>query len=159
MVDIKFLIGSFWHLLALGFGSGLSKKAPGTLGSLIAFPLYGLISPLSIEIQLGFVVTLFFLGIHASDITSRRLKLKDPSCIVIDEIVAMILIFILIEPDAASFVIAFILFRFFDIKKPFPISWIEKKFTGGLGIMLDDIAAAVPCLIIMQLFYITNYAV
>ncbi|MBT3512804.1 MAG: phosphatidylglycerophosphatase A [Nitrosomonadales bacterium] len=159
MVDIKFLIGSFWHLLALGFGSGLSKKAPGTLGSLIAFPLYGLISPLSIEIQLGFVVTLFFLGIHASDITSRRLKLKDPSCIVIDEIVAMMLILIFIEPDAISFVIAFILFRFFDIKKPFPISWIEKKFTGGLGIMLDDIAAAVPCLIIMQLFYITNYAV
>jgi len=159
LVDIKFLIGSFWHLLALGFGSGLSKKAPGTLGSLIAFPLYGLISPLSIEIQLGFVVTLFFLGIHASDITSRRLKLKDPSCIVIDEIVAMMLILIFIEPDAVSFVIAFILFRFFDIKKPFPISWIEKKFTGGLGIMLDDIAAAVPCLIIMQLFYITNYAV
>ena len=159
MVDIKFLIGSFWHLLALGFGSGLSKKAPGTLGSLITYPLNGFISPLSIEIQLGFVVTLFFLGIHASDITSRRLKLKDPSCIVIDEIVAMMLIFILIEPDAASFVIAFILFRFFDIKKPFPINWIEKKFTGGLGIMLDDIAAAVPCLIIMQLFYITNYAV
>ena len=159
MVDIKFLIGSFWHLLALGFGSGLSKKAPGTLGSLLAFPLYGLISPLRIEIQLGFVVTLFFLGIHASDITSRRLKLKDPSCIVIDEIVAMMLILIFIEPDSVSFVIAFTLFRFFDIKKPFPISWIEKKFTGGLGIMLDDIAAAVPCLIIMQLFYIANHAV
>jgi len=157
LVDIKFLIGSFWHLLALGFGSGLSKKAPGTLGSLIAFPLYGLISPLSIEIQLGFVVTLFFLGIHASDITSRRLKLKDPSCIVIDEIVAMMLILIFIEPDAVSFVIAFILFRFFDIKKPFPISWVEKKFTGGLGIMLDDIAAAIPCVLIMQLTYLLTH--
>ena len=154
---MKFLFSSFWHLVALGFGSGLSKKAPGTLGSLIAFPLFFLISPLNNEMQLGFVITLFFLGIHASDITSSHLKLKDPSCIVIDEIVAMMAILIFIEPNTTSFVMAFILFRFFDIKKPCPISWVEKKFTGGLGIMLDDIVAAIPCVLIMQLTYLLTH--
>ena len=145
--------------IALGFGSGLANFAPGTFGTLIAIPLFYFSQLLPQYFDYFFVITLFFIGIYVSNKTCLIIKIKDPSCIVIDEIVAMMLILIFIEPDAVSCVIAFILFRFFDIKKPFPISWIEKKFTGGLGIMLDDIAAAVPCLIIMQLFYIANHAV
>lgn len=165
MLNIKFLFSNFWHFLALGFGAGLSKKAPGTIGSLIAFPLFFIILPLSSELQISFVITLFFLGIHASNITSAGLKLKDPACIVIDEIVAMLLILIIINyfilfnnapisfvPEQIIFFLSFLIFRFFDVMKPFPIKWFEKKFKGGFGIMIDDIVAAIPCIIIMYFF-------
>ena len=154
MIDKKFLLLNFWHFLALGFGAGISKKAPGTLGTLVAFPLFFLIAPLAFELQIGFVITLFFLGFHASNITSKNLRIKDPSCIVIDEIVAMLLILILINTDLISFVLSFILFRFFDIKKPFPINWVDRQVGGGLGIMLDDIIAALPPIIIINIGYL-----
>ena len=158
MVDIKFLFFNLWHFLALGFGTGPSEKAPGTLGTLIAFPLFFVVAPLAFELQIGFVITLFFLGLHASNITSKKLKIKDPSCIVIDEIVAMLLILILIKPDLISFITGFILFRFFDIKKPFPINWVDRQVGGGLGIMLDDIIAALPPVIIINIGYLIIYA-
>lgn len=158
MVDTKFLFHNFWHFLALGFGAGVYKKAPGTLGTLVAFPLFLIIAPLAFELQISFVITLFFLGIHASNITSRKLKIKDPSCIVIDEIVAMLLILILIKNDLISFVISFILFRFFDITKPFPINWVDKQVGGGIGIMLDDVIAALPPIVIINVGYIYFYA-
>ena len=158
MIDKKFLLLNFWHFLALGFGAGISKKAPGTLGTLVALPLFFLIAPLAFELQIGFVITLFFLGFHASNITSKNLRIKDPSCIVIDEIVAMLLILILINTDLISFVLSFILFRFFDIKKPFPINWVDRQVGGGLGIMLDDIIAALPPIIIINIGYLIVYA-
>tara|TARA_B100000035_G_scaffold312642_1_gene324564 strand:- start:6560 stop:7039 length:480 start_codon:yes stop_codon:yes gene_type:complete len=158
LVNTKFLLHNIWHFLALGFGTGISKKAPGTLGTLVAFPLFFVIEPLSFELQIGFVITFFFLGFHASNITSKNLKLKDPSCIVIDEIVAMLLILIFIKTDLISLLISFILFRFFDIKKPFPINWIDKNVGGGLGIMLDDIIAALPPIIFINIGYLIIYA-
>ena len=158
MIDKKFLLLNFWHFLALGFGAGISKKAPGTLGTLVALPLFFLIAPLAFELQIGFVITLFFLGFHASNITSKNLRIKDPSCIVIDEIVAMLLILILINTDLISFALSFILFRFFDIKKPFPINWVDRQVGGGLGIMLDDIIAALPPIIIINIGYLIIYA-
>ena len=158
MVDTKFLLLNFWHFLALGFGAGMSKKAPGTLGTLVAFPLFFVIAPLAFELQIGFVITLFFLGFHASNITSKNLRIKDPSCIVIDEIVAMLLVLILINTDLISFALSFILFRFFDIKKPFPINWVDRQVGGGLGIMLDDIIAALPPIIIINIGYSIIYA-
>lgn len=158
MVDTKFLLLNFWHFLALGFGAGMSKKAPGTLGTLVAFPLFFVIAPLAFELQIGFVITLFFLGFHASNITSKNLRIKDPSCIVIDEIVAMLLVLILINTDLISFALSFILFRFFDIKKPFPINWVDRQVRGGLGIMLDDIIAALPPIIIINIGYSIIYA-
>ena len=109
---------------------------------------------MAFELQIGFVVTLFFLGFHASNIASKKLSIKDPSCIVIDEIVAMLLILILINTDLISFVLSFILFRFFDIKKPFPINWVDRQVGGGLGIMLDDIIAALPPIIIINIGYL-----
>jgi len=158
LIDKKFLLLNFWHFLALGFGAGISKKAPGTLGTLVALPLFFLIAPLAFELQIGFVITLFFLGFHASTITSKNLRIKDPSCIVIDEIVAMLLILILINTDFISFALSFILFRFFDIKKPFPINWVDRHVGGGLGIMLDDIIAALPPIIIINIGYLIIYA-
>ena len=151
MVDTKFLLFNFWHFLALGFGAGMSKKAPGTLGTLVAFPLFFVITPLAFELQIGFVITLFFLGFHASNITSKKLRIKDPSCIVIDEIVAMLLILILINTDLISFVLSFILFRFFDIIKPWPTNWFDTNVKGGFGVMFDDVVAGTQAIILMIL--------
>ena len=143
------------HFIALGFGSGLSKKAPGTLGTLVALPFFLLINETNIIFQVLFVTVSFFIGLWASNITSESLKLKDPSCIVIDEVAAFLLLLILINPNLYQAIYAFILFRLFDIWKPYPISWLEEKYSGGFGIMIDDISAALMAFII---YTITNYA-
>ena len=142
------------HFIALGFGSGLSKKAPGTLGTLVALPFFLLINETNIIFQVLFVTVSFFIGLWASNITSESLKLKDPSCIVIDEVAVFLLLLILINPNLYQAIYAFILFRLFDIWKPYPISWLEEKYSGGFGIMIDDIGAALMAFII---YTITNY--
>ena len=80
------------------------------------------------------------------------MKIKDPSCIVIDEIVAFLALLIYLQPHAVELFYSFLLFRFFDILKPFPINILEKKFEGGFGIMIDDIAAAIYSAFIMIFF-------
>ena len=151
MPDIKFLFKNFSHLLALGFGAGISKIAPGTIGTLAAIPFFSLIKLMPDFLSYFFVLTLFFIGIHVSNETSRALKIKDPSCIVIDEIVGFLFLLLLIKQTLFHFILAFFLFRLFDITKPFPIKKIEMKIKGGLGIMLDDIAAAIYALIVIGL--------
>ena len=141
--------------MALGFGTGLSKKAPGTFGTLMAIPVFLISELLPGNINYLFVITLFFIGIYVSDRTSKLLKIKDPSCIVIDEIVAFVLLLMLINPTLLNYILAFVLFRVFDIWKPFPINILEIKFKGGLGIMIDDIAAALFSFVIIT---IINYA-
>ncbi|HCK03194.1 MAG: phosphatidylglycerophosphatase A [Methylophilales bacterium] len=155
MPNTKFLLQNMSHFIALGFGSGLSKKAPGTLGTLVALPFFLLINETNIIFQVLFVTVSFFIGLWASNITSESLKLKDPSCIVIDEVAAFLLLLILINPNLYQAIYAFILFRLFDIWKPYPISWLEEKYSGGFGIMIDDIGAALMAFII---YTITNYA-
>ena len=80
------------------------------------------------------------------------MKMKDPSCIVIDEIVAFLALLIYLQPHAVELFYSFLLFRFFDILKPFPINILEKKFEGGFGIMIDDIAAAIYSAFIIIFF-------
>lgn len=145
--------------LALGFGTGLFKKAPGTIGTLAAIPFFLLIRFLPGYLIFLFIITLFFIGIYVSEKTSQALGIQDPSCIVIDEIVGFLLLLILIQDKVNSlsyFVLAFILFRIFDIWKPFPISTLEKNFKGGFGIMIDDIGATVYSYIT---FLIISYAI
>ena len=141
----KLLYKNLSTFLALGFGTWLSKKAPGTCGTLMAIPFF-LIS----ELLPGNINYLY-----VSDRTSKLLKIKDPSCIVIDEIVAFVLLLMLINPTLLNYILAFVLFRVFDIWKPFPINILEIKFKGGLGIMIDDIAAALFSFVIIT---IINYA-
>ena len=141
-------------MIALGFGTGLYKKAPGTLGTLVAIPFFLAINKADIYLQLLFAVMVFFLGIWSSNVTSKSLKQKDPSCIVIDEIAAFLLLLVLINPNFYQLIYLFILFRIFDIWKPYPISWLEEKYSGGFGIMIDDIAAALMALII---YLISDY--
>ena len=154
LLNKNFILKNTHHMIALGFGTGLYKKAPGTLGTLVAIPFFLAINKADIYLQLLFAVMVFFLGIWSSNVTSKSLKLKDPSCIVIDEIAAFLLLLILINPNTYQLIYVFILFRIFDIWKPYPILWLEKKYSGGFGIMIDDIAAALMALII---YLITNY--
>ena len=147
----KFLTQNIYHFIALGFGSGLFKKGPGTAGSLAAIPIFYLLLNLPSLLQWLFVITLFFIGLYSSNKVIAVIDQKDPSFIVIDEIVAVLFLFILIQLNIKFLVFAFILFRVFDIFKPFPVSWAENYFKGGLGIMMDDIIAALLSLLVIRL--------
>jgi len=150
-VNRKFLTQNIYHFIALGFGSGLFKKGPGTAGSLAAIPIFYLLINLPSLLQWLFVVTLFFVGLYSSNKVINLIDQKDPSFIVIDEIVAVLFLFILIPTNIKFLALAFILFRIFDIFKPFPVSWAENYFKGALGIMIDDIVAALLSLLIIRL--------
>ena len=147
----KFLTQNIYHFIALGFGSGLFKKGSGTAGSLAAIPIFYLLLNLPSLLQWLFVITLFFVGLYSSNKVIATIDQKDPSFIVIDEIVAVIFLFILIPTNIKFLAFAFILFRVFDIFKPFPVSWAENYFKGALGIMIDDIVAALLSLLVIRL--------
>lgn len=151
----KLLFKNESTFIALGFGAGLASFAPGTIGTLVAIPFFYFSQLLPQNYDYFFVVTLFFIGIYVSNKTCAIMKVKDPSCIVIDEIVAFLALLILLKPTLFHMLLCFILFRIFDILKPFPINVLEKKFDGGFGIMIDDIAAAFYSALIMLTFY--NY--
>ena len=160
----KLLFKNFSAFLALGFGSGLITKAPGTFGTLVAIPIFLFLQFLSQSLIYLFIITMFFIGIYVADKTSQALAIKDPSCIVIDEIVGFLLLLVLvvhmpgteISITKIDYILAFILFRIFDIWKPFPIDFLEKKFKGGFGIMIDDVGAAIYAYII---FILIHYAI
>jgi len=150
-VNRKFLSQNIYHFIALGFGSGLFKKGPGTAGSLAAIPIFYFLLNLPSLLQWLFVITLFFIGLYSSNKVIAVIDQKDPSFIVIDEIVAVLFLFILIPSNIKLLALAFILFRVFDIFKPFPVSWAENYFQGALGIMMDDIVAALLSLLVIRL--------
>lgn len=148
--NLKFLLKHPAHFLALGFGAGLSRKAPGTLGTLAAIPLYLLISSYSTFTQILIAIFFAVIGVFICDQTAHALKIKDPSAIVWDEIAAFFLMLVICQPFSSYIQIIqlFLLFRLFDIWKPFPINYLDKHVEGGLGIMLDDYAAALFALFI-----------
>ena len=122
----------------------------------MAIPFFLLIQFLPEFLIILFIVTMFFIGIYVSDKTSQALGIQDPSCIVIDEIVGFLLLLALVQNQIKAlpyFILAFILFRIFDIWKPYPINILEKKFKGGFGIMIDDIGAAIYAYIIFLFIY------
>ncbi|MDH5570481.1 MAG: phosphatidylglycerophosphatase A [Gammaproteobacteria bacterium] len=139
------------HFLALGFGSGLSPKAPGTLGTVAVIPVYLLLSQLPLAYYIGLVVALSLLGIAICDYTSSKLEGHDHPAIVFDEFAGYLITMIAAPVSVFTVVAGFILFRLFDILKPWPISWFDKKVAGGLGIMLDDIVAGCISLLLLQL--------
>ncbi len=138
------------HFLAFGFGSGAAPVAPGTFGTLVAIPLYLLIAPLSLWVYLTIVAVMVLVGIWLCDVTSRDLGVHDHSGIVWDEIVGY-LITMAAAPEGIGWMVAgFLLFRFFDILKPWPIRQIDRQVEGGWGIMLDDILAGIFSWLILQ---------
>lgn len=147
------------HAIALGFGSGLSPKAPGTVGSLWGWASWLLIqNSLSLTTQAALILVSLIIGWWACTLTARHMGVSDPGSIVWDEIVAMWLILFLLMP--AGFMAqlsAFLLFRFFDTVKPGPVAWADRLFKGfgwrgGWGIMFDDLVAALCTLIVLALW-------
>ena len=138
------------HLLAFGFGSGAAPKAPGTWGTLAAVLIYWPLSQLSPEHYLLMLLVTSVMGIYICGQTARDLGVHDHGSIVWDEFVGFWITMFAAPVGWAWVVVGFVLFRFFDIIKPWPISWIDKKITGGFGIMLDDVIAGVMAAVVLQ---------
>ncbi len=138
----RFLFSHPAHFIALGFGSGLAPRAPGTFGTLAAFPLFWALQLASLPVQILLVVAAFLLGIWACGLTGQHLGVHDSGHIVWDEIAAFLLVLIFTPVGPLWMLYAFALFRLFDIWKPFPINWLDAAVKGGLGVMLDDLLAA-----------------
>ena len=141
-------------LLAFGFGSGLARHAPGTVGTIAAVPFAILLKLLPSMFYWPVLALLFLLGIYICGITATRLGKHDPGGIVWDEMVAYWLTVSFLPVQWTWWLAAFVLFRLFDIVKPWPIRQSEKLFKGGLGIMVDDIIAAFYAMAILALFQI-----
>jgi phosphatidylglycerophosphatase A len=129
--------------LAYGFGSGLAPKAPGTFGTLAAIPVYLLMQDLALWLYLAITVIAFIAGIWICQQAVNWIKQDDPSAVVWDEIVGYMVTMIAAPTGWQWVLIGFVLFRFFDILKPWPINWFDKNLHGGLGIMVDDVIAGV----------------
>lgn len=139
------------HLLAFGLGSGLAPKAPGTFGTLAAVPLYLLLAQLPLPIYLLVLVLAFGLGIWLCDKTARDLGVHDHGGIVWDEFVGFWLTMVAAPAGWLWILLGFLLFRLFDILKPFPINWFDRRIKGGMGIMLDDALAGSFAWLVLQL--------
>jgi len=142
-------LGTLTGFMAFGFGSGLSRYAPGTMGTVVAIPFAWLLKSLPVFVFWLALASLFLLGVKICTISSERLGQHDPGGIVWDEMVAYWLTIAFLPVSWPWWLAAFVLFRFFDILKPWPIRQVEKRFSGGLGIMLDDILAALYSMAIL----------
>ncbi len=138
------------HLLAFGLGAGLMPVAPGTFGTLAALPLYLYLQQLAHGWYLLWVILMFLVGIALCAKTARDLQSPDHSGIVWDEIVGYLVTMFMAPTGWIWMLLGFLLFRLFDIWKPFPIRWLDRHVHGGLGIMLDDLAAGVAAALVLQ---------
>lgn len=136
--------------IAQGFGLGSLKPAPGTWGSLGGVVLGVALSALPVWIAIGCMVCLTFLGVWIAGEAARHLGCHDPGCVVIDEILGMGFALIGHSPNLMHIAGLFLLFRLFDILKPFPIRYLE-KLQGGFGVMMDDVAAGVAANLVWRL--------
>ncbi|MEQ1637446.1 MAG: phosphatidylglycerophosphatase A [Methylococcales bacterium] len=127
--------------LAFGFGSGLAKKAPGTFGTLVAVPLYLLLIQAGQPFYWVLTIAIALVGIWLCDVAAKKLDEHDFGGIVWDEIAGLLITLAFVPFSWQALLAGFVLFRFFDILKPWPIRWVDQKVTGGFGIMLDDVIA------------------
>ena len=139
------------HLLAFGFGSGLVPKAPGTAGTIAAIIPWLWFNQLSLTYYLLLILIASVAGIYICDKSSKDLGVHDHSGIVWDEFCGFWITMIAVPTQWYWLVAGFVLFRFFDIVKPWPINLLDKHVPGGFGIMIDDIIAAVYSWLILQL--------
>ena len=140
---LRFLLAHPAHLIALGFGAGLSPWAPGTLGTLLAIPLaFALWTWANDAAFLALVLVLLLGGAWASQRTGRDLGATDHGGIVIDEVAAFLLVLFFTGSQLSRIALAFVLFRLFDIVKPPPIRQIDARMKSGIGVMADDLVAA-----------------
>ncbi len=138
------------HLLAFGLGSGLLPGAPGTWGSLLAVGIFWVLPPIPPAVMLPVLAAAFAAGCVICGTSARRLGVHDHGGIVLDEIVAMLLVLCVTPRTPGWTLAAFLLFRLFDIAKPWPIREADHRIAGGLGIMLDDVLAAVYAALVVR---------
>ncbi|HEY1609976.1 MAG TPA: phosphatidylglycerophosphatase A [Paraburkholderia sp.] len=154
VANLRFMLTHPWHILSLGFGSGLSKIAPGTAGTLFAWAAFDLLSRYLTVLDWGLLIVVgFFAGIPITGFTAKKLRTDDPSAVVWDEIVAFWLVLLMVMPTGFKGQLwAFVVFRFFDMVKPPPIRYFDRRLKGGFGIMFDDLAAAFFTLLVIALW-------
>ena len=140
---LRLLLSHPTHFISLGLGSGLAPRAPGTFGTLAAWLTYPLLrAPVSDVIFLALLASFFLAGVIATERTGRALGESDHGAIVWDEMVAFWLVLFFTPAGLLWQGAAFALFRAFDILKPQPIRWADRRVKGGFGVMLDDLIAA-----------------
>jgi len=145
------------YFLAYGFGSGLAPRAPGTFGTLVGLVIYLLLTPAPNWLFWLITAVLFAFGIFICGYTAHQLGVEDPGAVNWDEVVGYLLSMALVPralalPDGWLWIVlGFVLFRIFDILKPWPIRWFDRNVKGGLGIMLDDLVAAIPAAVILYI--------
>ncbi len=132
-------------------GAGLSPIAPGTVGTVVALPLFWLMSRLPLAAYLVVLVALIGLAIWLAHLSERVFPGPDNQHIVIDEVVGLLTTTIALPFDYKTAIAAFVVFRLFDITKPWPVRWIDDNVHGGAGVVLDDVAAGVLGCIVLQL--------
>ena len=147
----SFLFAHPAHFVAFGFGAGLARVAPGTFGTLLAWPFGGLVHAMAPAEMLGTLLGFFVIGVWACEITGRNLGIHDHSGMVWDEFVAFLLVLAIVPRELSWQAAAFCLFRAFDIAKPPPIRGFERRFGGGFGVMFDDLLAAGYTLLVLAL--------
>jgi len=148
------LLGHPLDFLALGCGSGLVPKGPGTAGTVVAIPVYLLLQPLPLSLYIALLAALFLIGIPVCAHTARRMGVHDHPAIVWDEIVGY-LVSMTFAPSGWLWVAAgFVLFRLFDIAKPWPIRLLDRNVGGGFGIMVDDLLAGIAAAAVLQLLVV-----
>jgi phosphatidylglycerophosphatase A len=140
------------HMIAFGFGAGLAPFAPGTAGTLLAWPIGWFLSgSYPPAVVLAVVAVSFVIGVWACELTGRHLGVPDHGAVVWDEVVAFLLVLAILPQSLAWQAAGFVLFRFFDILKPPPIRWFERRYHGGFGVMFDDLLAAGYTLLVLAI--------
>lgn len=137
------------YFFALGFGSGLLPKAPGTWGTIAALPVYFLLMMTPYYLPLTLIFTV--IGFYLCDVVVKDSKRTDPPEVVWDEICGYLITMLFVPMTIVNIILGFALFRLFDIWKPWPIQWSEQFFKGGIGVMMDDVIAAIYSMICLQL--------
>jgi phosphatidylglycerophosphatase A len=137
--------------VATGCGLGYLPKAPGTWGTLLALPIHYLISHLPLQYYFTAIAIIIIVAILSAGGAEKILDKPDPGIVVIDEVAGMLIAMIAIPANPIAWLLAFILFRIFDILKPFPVNFFDQRFHGGIGIVLDDLMAGVYALASLQL--------
>jgi phosphatidylglycerophosphatase A len=156
--DGRFLLAHPAHFIALGFGAGLAPGAPGTFGTLAGWALYLALALVLPPLAIAFLaIPLFFLGVWACEVTGRDLGVQDHGGMVWDEMVAFLPLAALASSSWMLQLVAFGLFRLFDIWKPYPIRQLEARVKGGFGVMLDDVLAAAYAYVAFILFILVMH--
>jgi phosphatidylglycerophosphatase A len=150
----RFMLSHPLHLISLGFGSGLSPIMPGTMGTLFAWASFAVLNRYLTVLDWGLLIAVGFVaGISITGFTATRLGIEDPSPVVWDEVVAFWLVMVMVTPvSVTGQVWAFVVFRFFDMVKPPPIRYFDRRLKGGFGIMFDDLVAAFFTLLVIALW-------